>query len=110
MNDTPKPVLLDDRSMGARVIAPKKSWQDEARARIDAEAIIDKFQAFFHGTLVEGEKIALDSAQIKVGETLLKKKLPDLQSVQLSGDADGGPIKVTRVEIVAAGMNDDGAN
>lgn len=81
--------------MGARVMTPKKSWQNELRERIDAEAIIDGFQKCFSG------QIELTSAQIKVGESLLKKKLPDLQSVQVSGDGEGGPLVVELVQYAA---------
>ncbi len=72
--------------MGARIMPPKKLWQDELRERIDAKAAIDLLNDCVAG------KVEPTAIQVKSAEILLRKKLPDLASVQLS-DSNGGPIR-----------------
>jgi hypothetical protein len=84
----PPPKLLDDRSMGARVLAPKKNWQAELRERIDAQGAVDVINGIIAG------KIDGDPLQLKACEIALKKTLPDLTSLALSPESDGGKIIV----------------
>ncbi len=58
----------------------------------------------------EGTK-ELTPTQVTAGLGLLKKALPDLSTVTLQGDEEGGPIStVTRIELVAPSLNDDSAD
>lgn len=54
---------------------------------------------------VEGKR-EMSATQVAAGLGLLKKVLPDLQSVELSGDSENPVEVVTRVELIAHG-NDD---
>lgn len=51
---------------------------------------------------VEGKR-EMTGTQVSAGIALLKKVLPDLQSMTISGDADNPLNVVTRIEIVAGG-------
>jgi len=51
---------------------------------------------------VDGRR-EMSATQVQAGLGLLKKVLPDLQSVELSGDAENPIEVVTRVELVAPG-------
>lgn len=53
---------------------------DETRAKIQAAQIINRFTQCLMG------EISLDAQQVSCGKTLLAKILPDLQSVDHSGD------------------------
>lgn len=74
--------------MAARTLRPKHS--DEIRAKIQASMLIRGLQDHFEG------KKNLSPSQIKSAEILLKKSVPDLSSVQLSGpDGKDVPLSVT---------------
>lgn len=62
--------------------------QDEVRAKIQASQLINVLQNHALGTLEE-----LSPSRIKAIEILLKKSLPDLSAIELTGD-DGGPIRI----------------
>lgn len=84
--------------MAARKLRPKHS--DEIRAKIQASVLID-----FLTKHVRGER-EMSATQVRSAEILLKKSVPDLSSIELTG-ADGGPVEtVTRVEL--APMNGNG--
>jgi hypothetical protein len=70
--------------MAARTLRPKHS--DEVRAKIQASMIIKGLQDNFNGTR------ELTAGQIKSAEILLRKSVPDLQSIEMTG-ADGGDLK-----------------
>lgn len=72
--------------MAARKLRPKHS--DEVRAKIQASQLINRLTDHAFG-LVE-----LENSQIKAIEILLKKSVPDLSAVELTGE-DGGPVQVT---------------
>lgn len=85
--------------------------QDEIRAKIKAAAIVGIMQRFFeHGEYFDGRKYAkatveqvpLLALRFKVGSDLLRKTLPDLQTVEHSGP-DGGPIETKDVSLVDLG-------
>ena len=42
----------------------------------------------------------MSATQVTAGLGLLRKVMPDLTSTTLSGDADGPPIKFTKIELV----------
>lgn len=64
-------------------------WSEEHRKRIQTSMLLNRLQA---NALAEVE--FMTPGQIKSAEVLLKKAIPDLQSVQLSGDSSN-PIKLT---------------
>lgn len=74
--------------MAARTV--KIRHADETRAKIQASQLINRLQDHVFGT------IDISQSQMKAIEILLKKSLPDLQSVELSGDADN-PIAIADV-------------
>lgn len=76
--------------MAARL---RKMHQDDVRAKIKTSQLINRLEdhAF-------GDEPLLDPSQVNAIKILLGKTLPDLQSVEHSGDADA-PI-VTRIELI----------
>lgn len=80
--------------MAARI---RKTHQDEVRAKIQASQLINVLQ---NHALGEDEK-ELPPSRLKAIEILLKKSLPDLSSVEVSGDEDNPVRTVSRVELVA---------
>lgn len=77
-----------------------KLHQEDVRAKIQAGQLIKVLQDHALGQTEE-----LSMSRIKAIETLLRKKLPDLTAVELTG-ANGGPVEaVTRIEL--APMSDD---
>lgn len=58
---------------------------DETRAKIKAGVLIDRLTKH-----VESDKPIMDASQVNAAKALLNKVLPDISSVQLSGE-DGGP-------------------
>lgn len=59
-----------------------KRHQEDVRAKIQASAIITRLQSAFDGT------IDLTQAQVNIGKTLLDKALPDLKSIEHSGEIE----------------------
>lgn len=86
--------------MAKRTLRPKHS--DEIRAKIQASQLVNRLTDHAFG------KVELSGTQIKSIEILLRKSVPDLSSVEMSGP-DGGPMEtVNRVEL--APMNGNGKN
>lgn len=78
----------------------RKLHQDDVRAKIQTSQLINRLENHALG------KLDLSQTQIKAIEVLIRKTLPDLSAVTLSGD-DKNPLKtVTRVELVAPGHNE----
>lgn len=71
--------------MAARI---RKHHQDEVRSRIQVSQLINVLE---RQALGEGEE--LSAARMKAIEILLRKSLPDLSSVELTGEG-GGPVQV----------------
>jgi hypothetical protein len=71
-----------------RKIKPTKRDIDNWKDKIQASQIINGFVKHFNG-----EK-ELSASQIKVGEILLRKTIPDLARQELTG-ADNGPVQLT---------------
>ena len=65
--------------MAARI---RTRHQDEVRAKIQASVLIGLLEQHAMG------EIELTSSRIKAIELLLKKSIPDLQSVEITGDGD----------------------
>lgn len=78
--------------MAARKLRPFHT--DEIRAKIQASQLINRLTDHALG------KVDLSPTQVKAIEVLLKKSVPDLSAVQLTGQ-DGGPVEtVSRIELV----------
>jgi hypothetical protein len=75
-----------------------KLHQDDVRKKIQASQLINVLQEH----ALNGTK-DFDPTRMKAIEILLKKSLPDLSSVEITG-ADGGPIEsIHRIELVPLG-------
>lgn len=72
--------------------------QDMVRAKIQASQLINVLQN--HALNAEGEE--LSASRLKAIEILLRKSVPDLQSIQLSGDEDNPLLHKIELEIVKA--------
>lgn len=73
-----------------------KLHQDDVRKKIQASQLINVLQD--HALTGEGE---MSLSRMKAIEILLRKSIPDLSAVTISGD-DENPIKtVNRIELVA---------
>jgi len=65
--------------MAARI---RTKHQDEVRAKIQASVLIGLLESHAMG------ETELSASRIKAIELLLKKSIPDLQSIELTGDDD----------------------
>jgi hypothetical protein len=64
--------------------ARKQLWHpDEVRAKIQASQLLNRLHDHAFG------KVELTSAQVRSIEVLLKKAIPDLSAVQMSGEGGG---------------------
>lgn len=70
--------------------------QDMVRAKIQASQLINVLQN--HALNADGEE--LSASRLKAIEILLRKSVPDLQSIQLTGDEDNPLIHKIELEIV----------
>ena len=77
--------------MAARI---NKLHQDDVRAKIQASQLVNVLQ---NHALNGGE---LANSRIKAIEVLLRKSIPDLQAVTISGNEDSPLQSITRIEIV----------
>lgn len=74
--------------MAARL---RKTHQDEVRTKIQASQLINVLQNHALGISEE-----ISPARIKAIEILLKKSVPDLSQVALTGQ-DGGPVQFSEI-------------
>ena len=72
----------------------RKMHQDDVRAKIKVSQLLNRLEDHALG------KIELSPTQVRAIEILIKKVLPDLQSVELSGDEDNPVEVITRIELV----------
>lgn len=88
-----------------------KVQQDQIRVAIKTRQLVNRLQGYALGEnefhVAEGEDpqpIEIDSGRLRAIEILIKKTLPDLSAVQLTGDNDN-PVAVALIErrIVKAG-------
>lgn len=63
---------------------------EEARKKIQTTQLLNRLQNNGLGKL----KAELTPGQVRSIEILLRKSVPDLASITLQGDADGGPVMV----------------
>jgi len=87
--------------MAARTATPSKEQQERTRAAIKTSQLINRLQDFALGGKdpKTDEPIEIDNNRLRAIEILLRKSLPDLASIQHSGDPDA-PV---RMEIVWTG-------
>ena len=78
--------------MAARL---RKTHQDDVRMKIQASQLVNRLTDHALG------EVELSSTQVRAIEILLRKSIPDLTSVEMTG-ADGGPLVMA-----AAQMTDD---
>jgi uncharacterized protein YjiS (DUF1127 family) len=82
--------------MAARL---RKTHQEDVRSKIQASQLINRLTDHALGD------VGLSPTQVRAIEILLKKILPDLQSVELTGDADN-PVAVTSISLIDGNGND----
>lgn len=95
--------------------APKlnRAHQQDIRDKIKTIQLINRLQAYALGQAApnaeEGDDspLELDSSRLKAIEILLRKALPDLSSVEVSGNQESPLAFVTRVELVPGGNRAD---
>lgn len=76
--------------------------QEQTRSAIQTSQLVNRLQSFALGEKeATGDKpVELDAGRLKAIEILLRKALPDLSAISLSGDPDN-PLKVVaRIERV----------
>jgi len=73
--------------------------QDEIREKIKTSQLVNRLENHIFG------EIELSSTQIRGIEILLNKTLPNLQSTELSGDADN-PLTIQSIERKIVKAND----
>ena len=76
-----------------------KRHQDEVRAKIQSSQIINRLMSAFNG------EIELTQAQVNIGKALLDKALPDLKSVEHTGD-ENNPLTIQAIERKIVRSND----
>ena len=72
----------------------RKTHQDDVRAKIQTSQLINRLTDHALGN------VELSPTQVRAIEVLIKKTLPDLSAIQLSGDEDNPVEVVTRIELV----------
>lgn len=82
--------------MAATKTVPTKLQQEQTRAAIQTTQLVKRLQSFALGQ----KDVDIDGSRLKAIEILLRKSLPDLSAVTLSGDADQ-PLQITRIELVS---------
>jgi hypothetical protein len=83
--------------MAARL---RKMHQDDVRAKIQTSQLINRLENHALGEL------ELTATQIKAIEVLIRKTLPDLSAVEMTGE-DGGPIEtVQTIQLVGPDDNE----
>jgi len=66
---------------------PRGIWTpDVVRARIKTTKLMERLQKYALGQEEQGKKVELSTSQIRAIEILLRKAVPDLSSVEHSGE------------------------
>jgi hypothetical protein len=71
-----------------------KLHQDDVRAKIQTSQLVNRLTDHALGN------VELSPTQVRAIEILIKKTLPDLSTVELTGDAENPVEVVTRIELV----------
>ena len=69
-------------------------WSEEHRNRIKTSMLLNRLEKHILG------EVDMSNTQIKAVDILLKKSVPDLQSISLSGEGGGGINVLHRLERV----------
>ena len=77
--------------MAARI---RKSHQDDVRKRIEVSNLITRVQKYANGELSDED---ISPNRLNAIKLLLNKALPDLQSIELTGDSSK-PIAITEIK------------
>ena len=77
--------------MAAKKAVPSLEQQERTRAAIQTSQLVNRLQDFALGA----EGVDVDSGRLKAIEILLRKSLPDLQAVTVSGPGNDGEHKLT---------------
>ena len=77
--------------MAARTGTPSLEQQERTRAAIQTSQLVNRLQRFALGD----EQVDMDNTRLKAIEILLRKSLPDLQAVTISGPGNDGEHKLT---------------
>lgn len=77
--------------MAARI---RKTHQDDVRKRIEVSNLITRVQKYANGDLSDED---ISPNRLNAIKLLLNKALPDLQSIEITGDADN-PLAITHIE------------
>lgn len=81
--------------MAARTSTPNKRQQEQTRAAIKTTQLVKRLQCFALGEKDDaGNDVELDANKLRSIEVLLRKSLPDLSTVTLQGDEEGGPVGI----------------
>jgi hypothetical protein len=85
--------MAERQKMPQRARNVKIRHDEETRSKIKAAYLINRLQAYALGEnepdgMGGTRPCIMDSGQIRAAEILLRKILPDLQSVQVGGDQD----------------------
>lgn len=75
--------------------------QDDVRTKIQTSQLIKRLEDHALGL------IELTPAQVRSIEILIKKTLPDLQSIEHTGNAENPVETVQRIELVAPGDDEE---
>jgi len=93
--------------MAATKTIPTKLQQEQTRAAIQTTQLVKRLQGYALGeNEAKGAKgqepapIELDSGRLKAIEILLRKSLPDLSAVTISGDEDQPLVSIIERRIV----------
>ncbi len=82
--------------------------QDQTRAAIQTTQLVKRLQCFALAQDDEaGNTVDIDPNRLRAIEILLRKSLPDLSTVELTGDPEN-PVAITTIELVAPKLNDSG--
>lgn len=78
----------------------KRTWTPQiVRDRIKVMQIVNRLQAFALGEQIGGHAVKMSTQQIRAAEILLRKTVPDLSAVSVTGE-DGKPLQVNLVSFL----------
>lgn len=76
--------------MSARL---RKTHQDDVRTKIQVSQLINRLEKH----ALSNDETEISASRMKAIEILLRKALPDLSSVELTGD-ENNPVAITKIE------------
>jgi hypothetical protein len=88
--------------MAARL---RKTHQDDVRTKIKVTELINRVQSYALGDLKDED---VSSNRLNAIKLLLAKALPDLSSIEITGDVDNPLEIISTIQLVA--LNDNGTN